>query len=71
MEELGLLPKEALDDAENDKEKTKNVTPFAGSNTLNGAGSEGLPWFETMVEVRQLFHWVDRKPDAIYFKPLP
>ena len=53
LEELGLLPKEALEDAENGKDKIGNVVPFAGSNVLNGSGSEGLPWFQTMVEVSQ------------------
>jgi hypothetical protein len=53
LEELGLLPKEALDDAENGKDKIDNVVPFAGVNVLNGSVSEGLPWFQTMVEVRQ------------------
>jgi hypothetical protein len=53
LEDLGLLPKEALEDAENDKEKIDNVVPFAGSNVLNGSGNEGLPWFQTMVEVSQ------------------
>lgn len=60
LEELGLLPKEALDDAQDDKEKIDNVIPFAGSNTLNGAGNEGLPWFQTMVEVCRHFHWKGR-----------
>ncbi|KAG0652397.1 hypothetical protein D0Z07_1476 [Hyphodiscus hymeniophilus] len=54
LEDIGLLPKEALDDAENDKEKIENVVPFAGSNNLNGGGSEGLPWFQTMVEGSRL-----------------
>jgi hypothetical protein len=53
LEELGLLPKEALEDAENDKEKIDNVVPVASSSVLNGPGNEGLPWFQTMVEVSQ------------------
>ena len=55
LEELGLLPMEALEDAENDKKKIDNAVPFAGSNVLHGAGSEALPWFETMVEVSHYF----------------
>lgn len=51
---MGVLPAEALQDAENDKEKIENVVPFAGSSTLNGSGNEGLPWFETMVEGSRL-----------------
>jgi len=51
LEDLGLLPKEALEDAESDKEKIENVV---GSNVLNGDGNEGLPWFETMVEGSKL-----------------
>jgi hypothetical protein len=54
LEDLGVLPREALEDVENDKEKIGNAVPFAGSNTLNGSGNEGLPWFETMVEGSRL-----------------
>lgn len=54
LEDLGVLPSEALQDAENDKEKIGNVVPFAGSNTVNGPANEGLPWFETMVEGSRL-----------------
>ncbi|TVY82550.1 hypothetical protein LSUE1_G007791 [Lachnellula suecica] len=54
LEDLGVLPSEALEDAENDKEKIENVVPFTGSNTLNGSANEGLPWFETMVEGSRL-----------------
>jgi hypothetical protein len=54
LEDLGILPSEALQDAENDKEKISNVVPFAGSNTLTGPANEGLPWFETMVEGSRL-----------------
>jgi hypothetical protein len=50
-----MIPKEALEDAENDKEKIENAVPYAGDNLLNGAGNDGLPWFETMVEVSQPF----------------
>lgn len=53
LEDLGLLPKEALEDAENDNEKNDNVVPFAGTKVLSGAGMEGLPWFQNMVEVSQ------------------
>lgn len=46
LEELGLLPKEALEDAENDKEKIEAAAP----SPSNRAGGQGLPWFETMVK---------------------
>lgn len=45
LEELGLLPKEALEDAETDKEKIDSA--------VNGSGHEGLPWFQELVEVSQ------------------
>ncbi|PQE13077.1 Glutathione-dependent formaldehyde-activating enzyme centromere V protein [Rutstroemia sp. NJR-2017a BBW] len=51
LEELGLLPKEALEDAENDKQTIKSVTPHSASNLIE---SQGLPWFETMVEGSKL-----------------
>jgi hypothetical protein len=70
LEELGLLPKEALEDAENDKEKIDNVVPFAGSNTFIGAGNEVLPWFQTMVEVRQSVHRGRRMADEVLLKPI-
>lgn len=54
LEDLGLLPKEALEDAENDKEKIENAVPYVGTNVLNGHGNEGLPWFETMVKGSRL-----------------
>ena len=54
LEELGLLPREALDDAENDREKIDNVVPYAGSNVLNVEANEGLPWFETLVKGSKL-----------------
>jgi hypothetical protein len=49
-----LLPKEAAEDAENDKEKIDNVVPHVGSNTLNGDANEGLPWFETILQGSKL-----------------
>ncbi len=51
LEELGLLPKEALEDVHSDEEKTENVVPFTGSHTVIGGGNEGLPWFQELVEV--------------------
>ena len=54
LEDLGVLPTEALEDAENDKEKIENAVSFAGSNTVDGSGNEGLPWFESMVEGSRL-----------------
>jgi len=50
LEELGLLPAEALGNAEADKEAMGPVVPYAGSGILSGDGHEGLPWFDTMVE---------------------
>lgn len=49
LEELGVLPKEAVEEAEKDKENVKSVTA-AG----NGVGHEGLPWFESMVKGSRL-----------------
>jgi len=54
LEELGLLPAEAVEDAENDKEKIDNVVASAGSSTLSSDTHEGLPWFETLVEGSRL-----------------
>lgn len=51
LEELGLLPKEALEDAQNDKQTIDSVIPHADNN---GAGEQGIPWFETMVEGSRL-----------------
>lgn len=54
LEDLGLLPKEATENAEIDKEKIENVVPHAGSNHLNGDANEGLPWFETILKGSKL-----------------
>ncbi|KAF4626004.1 hypothetical protein G7Y89_g12158 [Cudoniella acicularis] len=54
LEDLGLLPQKAFEDAENNKEKVENVVPYADSNNLSGEANEGLPWFETMVEGSRL-----------------
>jgi len=43
------LPKEAIEDAENDREKIE-----AMERVQNGRGTEGLPWFETLVEGSRL-----------------
>ena len=49
---MGLLPKEATEDAENDKEVIeKAVTDVKGGDV---EASEALPWFETMVEGSRL-----------------
>lgn len=50
LEDLGLLPKEALDEAERDKESISRVVPQGGMTAADEEGSEGLPWFETMIE---------------------
>lgn len=48
LEELGLLPKEAVEDAAHDQEK---IAPFVGKT---GDEIEGLPWFDTLVEGSKL-----------------
>lgn len=48
LEDLGLLPKEALEDAEGEKEVMEEVAPAQSLHT------EGLPWFETLVEGSKL-----------------
>lgn len=67
-----MLPKEATDDADSDKEKIENVVPYAGSNVLNGDANEGLPWFEKMVEGSRLGKmkksWGSRHSDNGRFK---
>ena len=52
MEDIGLLPTDALEDAKDDKGTIEGLVPF-GSNALDGSGSEGLPWFQPLVEVSQ------------------
>ncbi len=54
LEDSGLLPREALEDADNEKEKIENIVPFAESNILNEQGNEGLPWFETLIQGSRL-----------------
>lgn len=46
LEELGLLPTEATEEAEKDKDE---VVIWE-----EGDGNEGLPWFETLVEGSKL-----------------
>lgn len=50
LEELGLLPEEAVADAETDKQAIGSVGPRAGGQLLDDDVSEGLPWFDTMVQ---------------------
>ena len=54
LEELGLLPKEALEDVEDDKERMETTASFAGNSLVSEDAREGLPWFETMVEGSKL-----------------
>ncbi len=54
LEDLGLLPREAVEDAESDKEAIESVAPNGGSNGSNRDAIEGLPWFETMVQGSRL-----------------
>lgn len=67
-----MLPKEALDDAESDKEKIENVAPFTGGTALSSDGDEGLPWFETMVKGSRLGNvrrsWGERRSQNGRFK---
>ncbi|KAB8297121.1 hypothetical protein EYC80_002506 [Monilinia laxa] len=51
LEELGLLPKEALEDAHNDKQTIETIIPH---NENDDEGKQGIPWFETMVEGSRL-----------------
>lgn len=51
LEELGLLPKEALEDAQNDKQTIESVIP---QTEHNDEGEHGLPWFDAMVEGSRL-----------------
>ncbi len=53
LEDLGLLPSEALEDL-NAKDKSENVTSHGGNDGLNREIGESLPWFETMVEGSRL-----------------
>lgn len=50
LEELGLLPEEALADAENDRQTIEEIVPRSGGVDE----TEGLPWFEKMVEGSRL-----------------
>ncbi|KAI9051607.1 hypothetical protein LZ554_004651 [Drepanopeziza brunnea f. sp. 'monogermtubi'] len=54
LEDLGLLPAEALEDTEVDQGKIEKAATLAGSSALSGQGNEGLPWFETMVKGSRL-----------------
>jgi len=47
LEDLGLLPKEALDDV-NEAESTGTIIPQDQTGTPQTR--EGIPWFETMIE---------------------
>jgi len=48
------LPEEVLADVEHDKNTIEKVIPSAGGGSLSTDASEGLPWFETMVEGSRL-----------------
>ena len=46
---MGLLPKEAVEDAAHDNEKIEDVVSKGGND-----GNEGLPWFESLVQGSKL-----------------
>ncbi|KAG4430365.1 hypothetical protein IFR05_014150 [Cadophora sp. M221] len=48
LEDLGVLPREAIEDAESEKVVIEDVARESGSGKAHG--EEGLPWFETMVK---------------------
>lgn len=54
LEDLGLLPEEALAGAENDKQAVQSIVPHAGGHPLDGDVNEGLPWFDAMIEGSKL-----------------
>lgn len=51
LEDLGLLPPEAAQDAKEEKEEMMRAS--VGGNELNGNGDK-LPWFETLMEGSRL-----------------
>jgi hypothetical protein len=53
LELLGLLPKEALNDAENEKAQINSAANI-GEKTLSNYTTEDLPWFETLVHGSKL-----------------
>ncbi len=72
LEDLGLLPQEALEDAEDDKEKVENVTSVTDNSLLHGQATGQLPWFEAMVKGSRLGKvkrsWGHRRSDSGRFK---
>ncbi|PVH73541.1 hypothetical protein DL98DRAFT_501035, partial [Cadophora sp. DSE1049] len=76
LEELGVLPREAVEDAVGERGM---VEESAGGGVLsersgngNGIGEEGLPWFETMVKGSKLGNvqrsWGERRSQNGRFK---
>jgi hypothetical protein len=53
LELLGLLPKEALNDAENEKAQINSVANVS-ETALSHYITEDLPWFETLVHGSKL-----------------
>lgn len=52
LEDLGVLPREAIEDAEGERAVIGDVAREGGDGA--GGGEEGLPWFETMVKGSKL-----------------
>jgi hypothetical protein len=54
LEELGLLPKEALDDAESEKAQINNAAISSERGISEKDSTAELPWFETLVQGSKL-----------------
>lgn len=54
LEELGLLPKEATADIEQEKQKRSDLASSKTDEPTAVLEHQGLPWFDTMVEGSKL-----------------
>lgn len=56
LEELGLLPREAVEDATGEREVIERTKRGDVGERFDGSGDldEGLPWFQTLVEGSRL-----------------
>ena len=79
LEELGVLPREAVEDAVGEREvlesageKGKGIGGVLSERAGGGNGEEGLPWFETMVKGSKLGNvqrsWGERRSGNGRFK---